>query len=223
MLEVARNGRLALALRIAAAVICPPLLACAYYVAHAGIWYALLLAYAPTAAGALGLMSRPVLDAALQRRAPRYEFSGKGAIAGSTAAFLLVVAFAPQHVDRTVLSALFVASGLVYYAVGKCGCYFLGCCRAVETRAVGVPLPLIETLGSLALAIVALAAAAAPFGARLTLLACVVAGMLVLRLYSRYARGATVFASLRQLDSLVLSSLLACTLVARFVFGGSLR
>lgn len=216
------NGHLARTLRIAAAIACPPALAIAYDAYCANVWYALLLAYAPMAGGAIGLMSRPVLDAAKGRGDPRYEFSGKGAIAGAVAVFLIVLAFAASHVDRSALTAIFAGSGLLYYAVGKCGCYFLGCCRAVEARAIGIPLPLVEAACAALLAIGAFASTAASPPVRVDAFATIVAALLAVRVYSRVARGAAPATALKQLDSLLLIALFAYTIAASLWMKGSL-
>lgn len=212
-----KNGRVALMLRIAAAIACPPLLVFANLMAGANLLYAVALAYVPVAAGWIGLISRPVLDAAMGRDGPRYEFSGKGAMLASVLVFFVLLVFAPRHADRSTLTALFFASSLLFYGIGKCGCLFLGCCRALDVRAAAPPLPAIEAACAFALCAAALLGVAASHGARVYLFAAIVAGLFALRVYSRVARGARVLASLVQLDSLLLAALLACTIAAAII------
>lgn len=203
-------------LRVVAALVVPPLVAIANNAVCSQPWYAVLLAYAPVAGGWIGLISRPIYDAMLQREQPRYEFSGKGAIAGSVAAFFAVLLFAPKHADRSTLLALFVASALFYYAVGKCGCLFLGCCRASSGRAAALPLPAIEAASAIVICTIALLAAAVTHSARMDLLEVVFAAVLALRVYSRVARGSRVGESLVKLDSICLALLLGGTMVVAF-------
>lgn len=216
VLEVSPNGHRARALRVAAALVVPPLIAIANNAVCSQPWYAVLLAYAPVAGGWIGLISRPVFDAVLEREGPRYEFSGKGAIAGSVAAFFAALLFAPKHADRSTLLALFVASALLYYAIGKGGCLFLGCCRASSGRAAAMPLPAIEAASAFVICTIALLAAVLTHSARMDLLAVICAAVLALRVYSRVARGARVGESLVKLDSIALALLVGGTAAAAF-------
>lgn len=217
MLDSLQNGRTARRLRIAAVIACPPLFVLANAAVCSNVGYAIALAYAPVLGGGIGLMSRPVLDAAFGRESERYEFSGKGAIIGAAGAFLATLAFAPQNVDRSTLITLFIAAGLLYYAIGKAGCLCLGCCRAIEARALDVPLPLIECVWSLTLCVVALAAALASHAQRVRLFPAIIAALLALRVYSRVARGAHLRDSLTQVDSSLLEIILLFAIVSTFI------
>jgi hypothetical protein len=214
VLESWRGGRIARALRIAAMIVCPPLLVLANVAVCSNVWYCVLLAYAPIAGGWIGLISRPVLDAVRDRAQPRYEFSGKGFIVGSVTAFLMVLAFAPQRVDRSALFALFLAGAQFYYAIGKGGCMFLGCCQAVASRAIRVPLPAIEAAWALTLCVAAFVTAFEPHNVRMQAIPTIVALLLALRVYSRWARGARLAAALMQLDSLLLECVVVLASIA---------
>ena len=203
------DGRMARVTRLAALLFTPPLLAFAYIHYCKQTPYGIALAYVPVLFGGIGLVARSAIDAAAGRRNPRYEFSGKGAGIGAAASFFLLLAFAPPGADRTALVALFFASSTFYYAVGKVGCLFLGCCRAALPGR--LPLPAIEAIGSLALSSAALATLYATAPARLALLAAIVAGTLALRLFSRCARGSRLRGALGELDSIALGALACCT------------
>jgi hypothetical protein len=202
---IKRNSRAAPAIRITALLMCPPLLALAYACYCGALWYGMLLAYAPILGGWIGLTSRPVLDAAAQRANPRFEFSGKGFVLGSLCSFFIAFAFAPASADRTALVALFLASSLLYYALGKIGCLLLGCCRASDAPRSFMPLPMIEALWSGALAIAALLTLFGSATLRLWSFPLIAVGFLLLRIYSRNARGSRMRDALLQLDSIVLA------------------
>ena len=210
------DGRFARISRLAVLIAYPPLLAFAYDRYCANTLYSIALAYVPVVFGGIGLVSRPVLDAAAGRTTPRDEFSGKGLLLGSFAAFFLLLIFAPQQIDRTALVALFLSSVAFYYAVGKAGCLALGCCRAVVPRR--VPLPAIEALWSFALALVALATLYEPTTLRLSTFAAVIAAFLALRLFSRRARGTRMRSALAKPDSIALGAL-ACVFIAIATLG----
>lgn len=201
-------GRVARLIRVGALVMCPPVLAYAYDLYCANILYGIVLAYAPILFGCIGLIARPVLDAAADRANPRYEFSGKGAILGSCVSFFPALVFAPQQVDRTALVALFLASSAFYYALGKIGCLFLGCCRAIVPAR--LPLPAIEAACSLGWSLVALGTLPEMPAFRLLTFAAVAVGFLALRVYSRCARGSRARDALGQPDSIALGALACC-------------
>ncbi len=202
------DGRVARLTRLAALLFTPPLLAFAYVHYCENTLYGIALAYVPVLFGSIGLVARSTIDAAAGRTNPRYEFSGKGAVLGSGASFLLLLFVAPQGADRTALLALFLASITFYYGVGKLGCLFLGCCRAaVPGRA---SLPTIEALWSLALSIAALATLYEAAGFRLPMFAAIVLGFLALRVFSRCARGSRLRSALGQFDSIALGALACC-------------
>lgn len=192
-------------MRVVALLLCPPLLAFAYNFYCANILYSIGLAYAPIIAGGLGLVARGALDAALDRANQRNEFSGKGAIVGASGSFLTILVFAPHNVDRTALIALFLASSAFYYAAGKAGCLFLGCCRAVVPRR--LPLPAFEMISSLVLSLAALATLHGNTTFRLLTFAAIIAGFLALRIHSRCSRGSRLRSALGQLDSIALGAL----------------
>ncbi|MGZ3499680.1 MAG: hypothetical protein ACXVAG_12505 [Vulcanimicrobiaceae bacterium] len=198
-------------------MVCPPLLALAYDAVGAKLWCALALAYSPIAGGWIGLSSRPVFDAAADRANPRYEFSGKGAIVGASAAFLLAFLFVSPHADRTAVVALFFASSLFYYAIGKIGCFSLGCCRAAAPKTTHIPLPIIEAACSSAFSTALLVTLRGTPALRASTFAAVVVGFLALRIYSRCARGSSIRGALVQLDSLVLFVLMICVIVASII------
>jgi hypothetical protein len=162
--------------------------------------------------GWIGLLSRPVLDALQDRDRPRYEFSGKGAILGSVSSFLVVFAFAPMRTDRSALVLIFIAGAMFYYAIGKCGCLFLGCCRAAESRTLRAALPLVEVAWALVLCAIALLALPVPL-VRMPLIPAIAAAALALRVYSRWARGSGLAASLMKLDSVALECFIAFTTI----------
>jgi hypothetical protein len=213
VLRFVQNGRVALIVRLAALILCPPLLAYAYGTICSNLWYGISLAYAPIAGGLIGLISRAMLDAAADRADPRYEFSGKGGIIGSSAAFFIAFAFAPKHADRIAILAIFFASSLFYYAIGKTGCLFLGCCRAMESRAARVPLPAIEAASSVALSIVAILTLLADTGLKLWSFPAIIAAFLVLRIFSRRTRGSSLRDAFAQPDSVALMVLACCAIV----------
>lgn len=216
--EVSQRGHtVAGMLRVATLIVFPPLLVAANAAVCSNTLFAVFLVYAPVVGGWLGLMSRPILDAAMDRDQTRVGFSGKGAIVGAVVAFLLVLVFTPKTVDRSTLVALFIASGLFYYTVGKLGCFFIGCCRAVESRTVQVPLPLIETTAALTLCIFSFVAATVPHSVRMDMFPLIVAGLLIQRIYSRVARGARLVRSLLQLDSLMLAILFLFAIAGMFI------
>ena len=174
------------------------------------MWCAVLLAYAPIVGGWIGLASRPVLQAAAQHVEPQYEFSGKGAILGSLAAFFLALAFTPAQADRTALVALFLASSSFYYALGKVGCLFIGCCPANSERRMLLPLPAIEAGSSSAIGIAALLTLFGTTTVRLWSFLTITGAFLLLRVVSRYARGSGLRGALRQLDSIALAAVACC-------------
>lgn len=212
MFGVVLDGRVARFLRVATLLGSPPLLAYAYSLLGASLWYGIILAYAPTIGAYVGVISRPVLDAAAGRADPRYEFSGNGLIIGATVPFLIALAFAPHNLDRTALLAPFLASVTLYYAIGKFGCLCIGCCRAIV--APRLPLPTIEALCSLGLSAAALGTLREGVALRLLTIAAVFAAFLALRIFSRYARGDRVRDALLQPDSIALGTLAVVTVTA---------
>lgn len=205
------DGRFARLTRIAALIVAPPLLALAYDRICANALYSAALAYVPIIFGGIGLVARSTFDAVTDRANPRLEFSGKGAFVGSAASFFLLLVAAPQGADRTALVALFISSLAFYYAVGKAGCLFLGCCRAVVPGR--FPLPAIEALWSLAIGLAALATLYQTARLRLLAFAAIVACLLALRVFSRCRRGSNLRSALGQIDSLALAAL-ACVAAA---------
>ena len=203
------DGRVARRTRLAAILLCPPLLAFAYERYCANILWSLALAYVPLLFGSIGLIARSVLDAATERTDLRNEFSAKGALLGSAGSFFVLLLFIPHSVDRTALVAIFLASLLFYYAVGKIGCVFLGCCRAaVPWR---LPLPTIEAICSLALSLAALATLYEASVPRLFSTAAILGCSLALRLFSRCMRGSSLGNALKQFDSIALGVLICGT------------
>jgi hypothetical protein len=208
------NTRIAFVLRLVGFLVCSPLQAVAYVVVSHSLVYGVLLAYVPLAAGWFGLIHRPLRDALNDRETPLYEFSAKGAILGMAGTFALLLLFAPHGTDRSRLIVLFCVAGLVYYAIGKCGCIAIGCCRAERGIVAGIRLPLIEAVVSAVLAVVLCivsTASSRAYFATPVIIMLVFAG---LRVASRIARGERGVAALRQFDSLALLLIAAGIAVA---------
>ncbi len=199
------DGRAARLTRLTALIVYPPLVAFAYARYCANVPLGVALAYVPVLFGGIGLVARSAFDEATERTNRRDEFSAKGAVLGAAGSFFILLFFVPHGVDRTALVALFFASSFFYYAVGKLGCLFLGCCRAAVPG--HISLPAIEATCSLSLGLLALASLYATATARLATVAAIATCFLALRVYSRRARGSTMRSALGELDTIALGVL----------------